>query len=1379
MKKIGFAFCFYAICLLSTQAQFTNLKFENFSTEEGLSSSTCLDVFQDSEGYIWIGTIDGLSKFDGYTIEIFRPNPNDPNSLSNNRVNAIAEDGNGNLWIGTKNGLNIFNKSQGVFYQVDLGPTAISASYVINDIAYNPKHNSIWIATKNGVFRSILDEYDGEGYYGLNFTHYFNVNGQDESIDNNDVSRIAVEVDGNVWLSTRGDHINQFNFDHSNFIRYDRRSENLSQLDYIPIALMVDRDGNVWSGSSLSQLIILRKDGEFERLELDLGKIGIYDIFQDDDGYIWISTSSQGIYVLDSKGNMVAHIVNDKGDPFSIPNNQPSKIIQDKRGIIWIGTYNKGVVKLDQSKSAFGHYFYKEGMASGLSTRIGQAVLQDKNGRIWIGADGGGLNLFNEENGTFNHFRHDPHDPNTLSTDKILYMESSYDGSIWICTWDGGLNRFYPDGKQNIRYLYDSENPHSIGQNTVWCAQEDKYRNLWLGTQEAGLNIFNSATNSFEHHIRDVNDSSSLMSDFVFMIFIDSQDRVLIGTDLGLCWVSVDDYYQLKDEKLSFNRLNIPNISRGQINYITEDHNHHIWIGSDLGLHHLDEKLNYVKSYSVNDGLPNNLVIGIEEGSDNEYWITTKSGISHLTLSNEQFVNYNVNDGLQGAEFQSKSITRLQDGRILAGGINGFNLFHPNAVEEEAIQVNPQITKLKLLNESIFTGESYNGRVVLEKPLSESAEIQLNHDEGYITLEFAALYMKNPQKIKYAHKMHGIDQEFVLNASRIANYSGLQPGDYTFEVKASLHEDWDHANSASLSFKILPPPWKTWWAYLIYIALTSLIAWTVVKYYGKLIREEREHELDQMKLKFFVNVSHEFRTPLTLILNPVDKILSAFEDQEAVKSNALTIQRSARKLLNLVNQLLDFRKMDLGKAPLDPVKGDLGSFIKDMCKLFEDFAEHKQIIFDYSAIEVSTFVWFDPDKMEKIFNNLLSNALKYTSAGGEIKVLLSREQSSTGKFSELMQIVVADTGIGLKKEQQDAIFDRFFHLDNSKTGTGIGLNFTKSLVEQHDGIIEVESEFNKGSKFIVKLPIDSQNVRNALQSNKEMRKTIRDFDATSIGSLEYELSMVSDESKEEMIVPVNGSQQTVLIVEDNKELRVHLKNELNGYFRIKEASDGQEGLEKALKYYPDIIISDVMMPKMNGFEMCQTLKSQLDSCHIPIILLTAKSLEEDRIEGYNYGADAYLPKPFNIQVLRARIQNLLEIRRKLREKFMSQSSLLPSSEITTNTLDEKFLDDATNIILEHVSDSDFGLEMLINEIGVSRSHFYRKISSLTGQNPSNFIRTIRLKYAADLLRNRTGSIKEIAYKSGFNSTAYFSKTFRELFGTTPNEFAESESEKVA
>lgn len=1391
MSFRSFLVCIFCFMSNLISGQFNNFKFENYDTYNGLSSSTCVEIFQDKEGFLWFGTIDGLNRYNGYEFEVFRSVLNDPKSISNNRINAIEEDNEGNLWVGTNNGLNLFNKHTNNFLRINLYrhlSLANSSQKIINDLFYDSVNNTLWVATNNGVIKIVLNG-SNTNVENYKFSYYLNDQSNLNSIDNNNVNVIVKDENDIIWIGTNGNYLNRYKKESDNFERIYINSKTSYELNHIPKKVFIDADGDFWIGNDLSNLILWnKKQNTFTHVAIVDTSVPISYIYQDKKGLFWVSTDVFGLYLFNKKNGKITlqkHLVNNFSDLFSLPNNKPAKIFEDRKGIYWIGSYDKGVSKLDPSNYSFGHYYYQPNEPNGLNKKTVQSVLEDSKGRIWISAYDGGLNLFDEKTKSFKHFVSSPNNPKGLSSNQIMYTFESQDGHIWICTLNGGVCKFNPENNTFETFLHNPKDSRSIGQSSVWAGVEDTKKRIWFGLRTEGISVYNPKNKQFTNYKNTYGKENSLISNSVICMFIDSKNRLYIGTSLGLNVVELNKLEDYIPKDIEFKHVKEKGIEGSGVNYVTEDHYGNIWLGADSGVYKLDSNLKLIKSYSSQNGLPNNLVVGIVEDNNFNIWITTKGGLSKLDPITHQFKNFNAHDGLQGPEFQTKSIEKTKNGRIIIGGINGFNIFNPNDIQTPAyVHLKPLITKFKLNNKTVTAGDSINKRILLNKGISETTDIELNYNENYISFEFVALYFDNPEQVQYAYRMKGLDNEFInIGSNRVVNLSNLESGNYTFEVKASTSGQWQTAQAAFVNLYIAPPLWKTWWAYLLYFVIGVFIIWVIMRYYTLKVQEEQQHELDQMKLQFFVNVSHEFRTPLTLILNPVDKILSSFNnDPEIIKSSAITIQRSARRLLHLVNQLLDYRKMDVGMSPLQLEKGDIVKFSEDIFSLFKDLANKKELNYRFKTSSESIKCLFDFDKVEKIITNLISNAIKFTNNGGDIVMSINKVQGSKSdskmsflkskKLQDYVEITVKDTGVGLDKEQQRNIFSRFYNLDVTKSGTGIGLNFTKGLVELHGGEIAVESKHKKGTKFIVKLPLDVKSKPDKVENVKN------EFLINSMKAVEYEMLISNDD------LAINGNESskklkvdqanlpTILIVEDNKELRVHLSNDLKGLYNVKEAVNGVDGLKKVKKYHPDLVISDVMMPKMDGFEMCKALKTEFETCHIPVILLTAKTLEEDRIEGYEHGADGYISKPFVTTVLKARIKNLLENKKRLRNRFSEIGGVFPSSEVTTNNLDEVFLDKATKIILENISNVDFKQEDLLKEMGLGKSQLYRKINSLTGHNPSYFIRTIRLRYASDLLQQKKYSIKEVTHMSGFNSTAYFSKTFRELFNVTPSEYIE-------
>ncbi len=1383
-----FTLCFIPNLIIG---QFNNLKFENLDTTEGLSSSTCLEIFQDKEGFLWFGTIDGLNKYNGYEFEVFRSILDDPNSISNNRINAIEGDNDGNLWVGTNNGLNFFNTKTSKFSRISLYKQlslSNSRQKIINDLFFDKVKNHLWVATNLGVIKIAIED-NNEQSQNFTYSYYISDNSDQNSLDNNNVNVILMDEDRTIWVGTNGEYLNQYKPASDNFKRIHINSEHDYKLNHISKNVFIDSDGDFWIGNDLSNLILWeREKNSFSHISLVEGNYPIFDFYQDTNGLFWVSTDVNGLYLFKKgEGKLQQHIVNNFSDPFSLPNNKPSKIFEDKNGIFWIGSHDKGVSKLDPSRYSFGLYYYQPNNPNGMSEKTVQSVLEDSKERIWISAYNGGLNLFDEENKSFKHFSHNPEKSNSLSSNKILYTFESRDGYIWVCTLDGGLNRFNPEKNEFKTYLHNPLDSLSIGQNSVWSGTEDSSNRLWFGLRTEGISLYDPKTNHFFNYKNSFGKTNFLASNNVICTFVDSKDRLYIGTSLGLNVVELAKLNEYIPREIDFIEIKEVGIQGNGINNITEDSLGNIWIGADSGVYKLDENLNLANSYSSQDGLPNNLVVGLIEDDNSNMWITTKGGLSLLNPNTHQFKNFNVHDGLQGPEYQSKSIAKTKDGQIIIGGINGFNIFNPNDISAPVpVKLIPQLTNFKLNNKLVKVGDSIDGRVLLNKGISSTPDLVLNYNENYFSFEFIALYFENTEQVQYAYKMNGIDDDFIeIGNNRVVNNSNLEPGKYTFEVMASINGQWEDAEKASINIRILPPKWKTWWAYLLYSIVGVLFLWVVIRFYTLKVQEKQQRELDQMKLEFFVNVSHEFRTPLTLILSPVNEILNNFhKDFESIKGSAISIQRSARRLMHLVDQLLDYRKMDVGMLPLQLKKGDVVKFSEDIFALFRGLTLKKNIDYTFNASSEGITALFDYDKLEKIITNLISNAIKFTDNGGQISVSVNKVKENKAKSNvfffmnkkedESVEIIVQDSGIGLNKKQIRSIFSRFYNVDITKSGTGIGLNFTKGLVELHGGTLSVESELNKGSRFVVRLPLNLKAKLDVVENVKN------EFLINSLKAVEYDMLIsnepLSTNDKTSVSASKDKNVPTILIVEDNKELRTHLTNELKTNYNVKEAINGVQGLKMVKKHFPDIVISDVMMPKMDGFELCKLIKTELETCHIPVLLLTARTLEEDKVEGYQNGADGYLSKPFIMSVLRARIDNLLETKKRLRDKFSELGGVFQSSEVTSNNLDEAFLDKATRIILKNIGDVDFKQEHLLDEMGIGRSQFYRKINSLTGHNPSYFIRTIRLKYASELLLKNNYSIKEVTHMSGFSSTAYFSKTFRELFESTPTEFIAKHSQ---
>jgi signal transduction histidine kinase/DNA-binding response OmpR family regulator len=853
-----------------------------------------------------------------------------------------------------------------------------------------------------------------------------------------------------------------------------------------------------------------------------------------------------------------------------------------------------------------------------------------------------------------------------------------------------------------------------------------------------------------------------------------------------------------------------------------------LWIGTRNGLNRFDVEHETFTRYTEQNGLPNNTIAGILSDRRGNLWISTFHGLAKLVLSPanggvnsaegfdpriETFRNYHPSDGLQSYEFNQRACYEGKDGTLYFGGINGLNFFHPDSIRD-----NPHVPPVMLTDFQIFNNSvKPRSDAPLKQSISITEQITLSYKHSVFSFEFAALDYTAPERNQYAYKLEGFNDKWIdLGTRRFVTFTNLDPGEYVLRVKGSNNDGVWNEDGASLKIIISPPPWKTWWAYTLYVLFGLGLVYVFRRFEMSKIKlahdlklqrleAQKLHEVDQIKSRFFANISHEFRTPLTLILGPLERLLAGDWQGNPHEQYGL-MHRSAKRLLHLINQLLDLSKLEEGSMPLRAKPENLIHLLKFIVASFASLAERKQILLrlDASALPKSDgseveplVVYLDRDKFEKCMNNLLANAIKFTPAGGEVSVAVAvaggSDQNGDGRGEKgegrrvmgekrlspiafrpshftFVQIAIKDTGIGIPADQLDKIFDRFYQVADERTsththkreGTGIGLALTKELIELHRGKIHVESELGKGSTFIVRLPLGKEHLKPEEIVEASDQSSVAS-DQLPVSGVEHPASSIQDQAS-------CDEQQVILIVEDNLDMRVHIRDLLHQSYRIIDAGDGTEGLEKAAAAIPDLIISDVMMPEMDGFEFCRRIKTDERTSHIPVILLTARASERSKLEGLETGADDYLTKPFNANELRIRANNLIEQRRQLRERFSREVTLQPK-DIAITTADELFLQRVMAIIDKHLSDPDFSVEAFAQEFRMSRVQLHRKIKALTDQSPREFIRTLRLRAAAKLLEQGKFTVTEIAYEVGFNNLSYFAKCFREEFGVLPSEYS--------
>ncbi|KAA3659108.1 MAG: hybrid sensor histidine kinase/response regulator [Calditrichaeota bacterium] len=1371
LKKAALFLLFYSS--LSVFFQERNFRFSHLTTDHGLSQSNVTCILQDSKGFMWIGTFNGLNRFDGYNFETFHYRQDDPNSLSHNYISALLEDRSGNLWVGTSDGLNRYDRMTGRFSSFkhqSKNPASLSDNPV--ESLLEDSRGRLWIGLRNGI----VELFDPATE---TFTHFIHDPDNPNSITGEAIRILFQDSEENLWITYHTGNIDIITFQDSTAQHF---SVSKYKLANAPVTGIVESpDQKIWLSTQGEGLYCLKFDADEIKEIAHYTKAGprengissniLLSLELDSLNKLWIGAEDEGISILDLATNTFEYCQHNPFIKSSLKHDSVWDIYEDRAGNMWIGTYAYGVNLLTDRKTHFQHYYFSPKKENGLSHNIVNALLEDREGKLWIATDGGGLNLFDKKTYRFSHITTQN---STLGTDVIVSLLNDRSNRLWIGTWTRGLYRY---DKTTGRFTHFSKENYGLGSARILHITEDQNGGLWLATYLSGLTYFNADS----QRVRVFNTQNSALSDdYVRVTLQDSFGALWIGTDVGVDVydASTNSFIHHKHDEHDENSL-----SKGFVNWIMQSRDSTIWIGSTGGLNKFDRTNEHFTHYTTKEGLPNDEIKCIVEDNDGILWLSTNKGLSQFDVNTGTFKNFDVSDGLQGNEFNSRSGLSTSEGEIAFGGANGFNLFHPPIHKENDFIPPVVLTDFKLFNESLHIG-SHEPR--LDRHISETQHITLAYNHNVFSIDFVTLNYAAPERNQYAYKMEGFDTKWIYaGATRTATYTNLDPGDYLFRVKASNNTGLWNESGTSLKITITTPFWQTWWFYSLEVFAVLAVFAFIINYFisrqrlqhalkMEHLELEKMYEMDQIKTQFFTNIAHEFHSPLTLILSPLEKLITTSSDEEKTKNSLQLIHRNARRLQRMTNQLKDFQKMETDDLKLTLSQGDIIAFIKDTVSSFNDYANNRGIQFQWSSSHNEAFTWFDADKVDKIIYNLLSNAFKFTPDTGKIKVavtvILPAQDSNHDyllkKADRYIEICVQDNGIGIPRDKVSHVFERFYRVEESGEerydGSGIGLAFVSELVKLYGGEIAVFSKEEAGSTFTVHLPLDEKYL--------EENQLIGDFSIADVS-----LSNTLDRN-EDQIFPMHTQSDAaafdlpvVLIVDDDKETRNYIQASLQSKFRTICAENGMQGIDKAIETIPDLIISDVKMPATEGTGLCSQLKNDERTSHIPIILLTAHSSHKDKIQGLAAGADVYLTKPFNIDELEAHVINLTQSRRKLRAKFSHGLDPTPKRSKLT-AIDEQFLQRIDAIIAERLGEPELNAELLAKEAGMSRMQLYRKIKGLTNQTVHELIRSIRLKKAAALLQTKQKTITEVAYEVGFNDLTYFARCFRKLYQKSPSEF---------
>ncbi len=1332
--------------LLIADPSVPGLDLERVETVDGPFQGTVNAIVEDRTGFIWLGTTNGLLRYDGYSFKRYRHSPTDSTTISGNHVWSVCEDQDGSLWIGTSGrGLSRFFPDQQRFvrYRHD----ARSARSLAGDgevpWVFEDRSGRVWVA----LWERGLDRYQ-PGLDG--FLHRPITTLDAQGIPRGSVHRVGEDGSGRLWIGTRR---GLFRLDHADgdLVTYRHESRNPRSLggDYI-FAIVCDRRGRLWIGSrggGVSRYHSSTDDFDvFLHDETDLASLPSDQVMAmcvDSTGWLWVGTEGDGLVRLDPESGRCERIASEESGLETVVS-----LYTGRSGVVWIGTAGSGLYRHHPSKRKFRHIRHDPDNPSSLSNPHVTAVHEGRDGSLWIGTVNDGLNRAHPGSEVLTPIRHHDRDPGSVSSNNITAIVEGADGILWIATYGGGLNRWDPRTGRFERFRHDPSDTTSLSDDRLVSLATDHDGRLWVGTDGSGVTILDPARGRFDNRGQRRGDP---LRDprHVFALLKSASGAMWIGS-WGLGAVRVDAATGAT-KRYAYDRANHASISSDVVVSVAEDASGNVWLGTwGEGLNRFDPNTQAFERFTSSDGLPSDVVFGIVVDETGAVWVATTEGLGRRDPTTTHWRAYGVHDGLQSPEFVRGAHHRGGSGRIYFGGINGLNVFTPREVAD-----NPHVPPVVLT--SLRIGDREVTLPSLSSDPAAAARLELSHRENAFAVEFAALDYAHPARNRYAYRLEGADAEWVQSGTRrFASYSHLRPGTYTLRVRGSNQDGVWNEDGVALRLAISPPPWRTWWAYTLYALFAGAVVLTLRGREMKRIRLAHElriqrieaenlRQVDQAKSRFFANISHEFRTPLTLILGLAERLRES--GQAALReADVEMMRRSAVRLSHMIDQVLDLSKIESASFTLNLRPTDLRDIARVCVASFTSLAGSRGLDLRLDLPEHSVSARIDAEQIEKCLNNLLSNAVKFTPAGGSVSVHV-RADSEAGRGWATLR--VADTGVGIPAHAIDRVFDRFFQVDDahqpSRRGTGIGLALTRELVSLHGGTIALESTPGAGATFTVRLPL-----------------------ATAAETTAW----IARPPEPAYLEPSERERETalVLVVEDDDDMRAYVRSVLTDVGRVVEATGGELGVRMCVEHVPDAVVCDVMMAGVDGFEACRRIKTDARTSHIPVVMLTARAGEESRIEGLETGADDYLAKPFSAAELRVRVRNLIESRRKLRERFRREVTLMPT-DVAITPVDANFVEHLMAIVNDHIGEPDFNVEAFAREVGMSRMHLHRKIRALTGQSTGEFLRTVRLRQAARLLREGGHSVTEIAYAVGFQTPTYFSKCFRDDYGMTPSEYS--------
>ena len=1332
--------------VLSLQAQ-KQTRYERLSTASGLSQSSVYKIIQDKQGFLWFATGDGLNRYDGHNFKIYRNDPSDPTTLSGSEIFTVAQDDEGNLWVGTRNsGLNKIELATGKITRITKGPGGQDLS--------NSNIPSILNIGKGRMGVAVL----GVGYlvYDIRTNQVISAESEWKNTIVKEVVRLFKHSSGTVWMGTRtGYLVSQLNA-HS-FIPYQFGANNNRVR-----ALFETKNGDILVGTDGRGIYRFTPKTQqfkvvFYQASDPLSRQNIVtSIAKDALQNLWIGTDN-GVYKLNGEDFKSYTNIPSNPDPeLGLSSNSVMSLFTDANQNTWVGTWEAGLNISFFQKPRFAVLRYKPNTLQGLLSNKVSTLLADGDKGVWVGSNVG-LSYFNHKSGQVTHYLQSASSNklNSTETYDVNFIHPSGDGGVWVGLWGKGINLFTKE-----RQLKDY--PFKPGvREANFNTLENFNSEFLLGTQGMGVVAFNPMTKQYRVPFAELGKKNFLNKSIAAI-------RVLNGKEIWVGTVGFGLYvFDVSNRKLRHyvKSAEIGALSYNHVNKIYQDRQKRIWVMTQGG--GLNQYLGAGKGFkvfTVNNGLGSNSLRGMVEDAKGDMWFSTNGGISKMDGKTLKFVNFEEADGLQGKEFMTNAVAKNSQNWLFFGGVNGLNYLKSDSLRMRLDVPPVYFTKLKIFNKEVEAGEDNSP---LRVDILSTKHLVLQPNQSVFSLDFVALEYQRPKNNRYAYYLDGFENEWnLVGTQRTVTYTNLSPGDYIFKVKASNSDGIWAEKPYELKITVLPPWYRTWWAYLLYLVLLAAVIYAFIREVQvreafrtdlrlKEIEKERIQELEQVKTHFFTNISHELRTPLTLITSPLEKyFLSNASLNKDQKTKINSIYQNAQKLLRLINQLLDLSKIESGNVQPVVEKHDLVRQLHSIKQSFDAYAQQKQIKLKWDAPVESLFVYYDADIIEKCVTNLLSNAFKFTPEDGIIGIRLELHKVYKGASESInrVSIHVSDTGKGISAEHRQHIFDRFYQIPEKvdRVGTGVGLSLCKELIEVHRGSIEVQSDLGAGSDFKIQFPV-----------------TLEAFDPGWVKSGSKEVKELQSQLVDSAQV-IQQEKQILLIVEDHEEMRAFIREIFERSFQVIEADRGEAGLEMALTYLPDVVITDWMMPGMSGVNLCKQIRKNAKTSHIPVVILTSKSSQESQIEGMQSGADDFISKPFHADILELRVAKLLEAKERLRKSW--QDSVLNQDLQQAFVFEDEFLSKATQVVIEHLEEADFDVEHLEQAMDMSKMQLYRKLKMLTSLAGNEFIRSIRLQQARLLLEKGSLNVSEVAYQVGFNDPAYFTRAFKKQYGHSPKTF---------